>query len=474
MVGKIKKYMEEICSFQSGDAVVVGVSGGADSVCLLCVLREIFAGTGVTLHAAHINHNLRAEAMEDQKYVEALCGKWDIPCHCYSYDVKGYAAERGISTEEAGRRLRYQAFYELRELIFADKKANENVSVHVRIAVAHTMNDNAETMLLNLFRGTGLKGLCGIPVSRGDIIRPLLCVSRSEIEAWLTERGIEWRHDCSNDTDDYTRNKIRHQILPVAETQINENAVLHMNRAAGQLAAAEDYLAKRAEEAWEDCVRPLEGGCGVLIIDDSLLALHPYLRKRVLLEAMQRTAGTARDIGAAHVEAVEDLFGRQCGRRLHLAYGMRAERTYEGVMIRKNVSDSQDAGMEAVELKIPGSTRISGHGVFETRVFSLGKQKFCEFPKDGYTKWFDYDKIKSTVRIRTRQTGDYFAIDAEGNTQKLKSYLIDRKIPAGERDKLLLAADGEHIMWIVGYRCSSGYYLDEDTKKVLEVRYRSE
>ncbi|MDE6530334.1 MAG: tRNA lysidine(34) synthetase TilS [Lachnospiraceae bacterium] len=476
MVRKIKKYLEEICSLKSGDAIVAGVSGGADSVCLLCVLREIYAGTGVTIHAVHVNHNLRAEADADQKYVERLCGKWNIPCYCYSYDVEGYAADHRISTEEAGRQLRYGAFYEVQDRLTA--------SGCIKIAVAHTMDDNAETMLLNLFRGTGLKGLRGIPVSRGDIIRPLLCVRRSEIESWLETQGIEWCNDCSNDTDDYTRNKIRHKILPVAETEINENAVLHMNRTAKQLALAEDYLTDKAAEAWDACVRPLMQKPDGLIIGDSVLALHPYLRKCVLLRAMQETAETARDISAVHVEALEGLFDLQCGKELHLAYGMRAERTYDGVMIRKKPDDmecsqkyrqdaSEDAGIESIDLKISGSTEIPGYGIFETRVLHSGKRNFCEFPKDRYTKWFDYDKIKNTVCLRTRQAEDYLVIDGNDNTQKLKSYLINQKIPSGEREKLLLIADGKHIMWVVGYRCSYGYYISESTENILEVRYRS-
>ncbi len=478
MIEKIKNYLDKICCLKSGDAVIAGVSGGADSVCLLCVLLEICAETGTAIYVVHVNHHLRTEADDDQKYVEMLCCQWDIPCHCYSYDVKSYAKEHGISTEEAGRQLRYEAFYDLKDKLAADG--------NVRIAVAHTMEDNAETMLLNLFRGTGLKGLRGIPVSRGDIIRPLLCLRRNEIEAWLTAQGIAWRNDCSNDTDDYTRNKIRHKMIPIAENEINENAVLHMNRTAEQLAMAADYLEDRTGKAWEACVRPLEE-YGFLILDDTLLTLHPYLRSCVLLETMQKTAGTAKDISAVHVQALEGLFDMQCGRQLHLAYGMRAERTYDGVILRKKAADTKcgredrqaAAGErktyrrnapEAVDIKIPGSTEIPGYGVIETRIFPAEKQNFCEIPKDRYTKWFDYDKIKDTVCIRTRQAEDYLVIDGCGNTQKLKNFFVNQKIPREERENLLLIADGKHIMWIMGHRSSQGYYIDESTKKILEIK----
>ena len=483
MVDKVSKYLKQIDQTQPGDVIVIGVSGGADSVCLLCVLRQIFADTDISLHVVHVNHNIREDALEDQQFVEALCRDWRIPCHCYSVQVGAYAKEHRISEEEAGRQLRYQAFEDTLQKLVSPEGGNTDGSVRQSgrglIAVAHTMDDNAETMLLNLFRGTGLKGLGGIPAKREKIIRPLLCVRRSEIEAWLTAQQIGWCEDSTNQTDEYARNRIRHKILPVAEKEINEKAVLHMNQTAMQLTMAEDYFSKAVEQAWKDCIKEAEDG--YLLCAEKALLLHPYLRQRLILELMERTMGTAKDIGKVHVAQLEELLRMPCGKQMHLAYGMTAVKTGEGILLRRSDSPAirnQEKWQEdetgrllkdGILLNRDGLTEIEGYGSFSARLFE--NRNFEEIPKETYTKWIDYDKIKNTVLLRTRRTGDDLTIDASGHTQKLKTYLVNEKIPAGERDRLLLLADGHHIIWIPGYRFSHAYYVTGQTKNILEIQY---
>lgn len=483
MVDKVRNYLKQIYQTQPGDVIVIGVSGGADSVCLLCVLWQIFADTDVSLHVVHVNHNIREDALKDQQFVEALCHDWKIPFHCYSVQAGAYAKEHRISEEEAGRQLRYQAFEDtLRELVPPERENPEGIDRQVGrglIAVAHTMEDNAETMLLNLFRGTGLKGLGGIPARRENIIRPLLCVRRNEIEAWLTAQQIGWCEDSTNQTDEYVRNRIRHKILPVAENEINDKAVLHMNQTAMQLTMAEDYLSKVVGQAWEDCIRELEDG--YLLRAEKALLLHPYLRQRLMLELMERTMGTAKDIGRVHVTQLEELLRMPCGKQMHLAYGMTAVRTGEGILVRRYdpsternqekrlENDPERLLKEGIPLNRDGLTKIEGYGSFSARLFE--KRNFEEIPKETYTKWIDYDKIKNTVLLRTRRTGDNLTIDASGHTQKLKTYLVNEKIPAGERDRLLLLADGQHIIWIPGHRFSHAYYVTGQTKNILEIQY---
>ena len=241
------------------------------------------------------------------------------------------------------------------------------------------------------------------------------------------------------------------------------------------LAMAEDYIAGQTENVWKDCVKERENG--ILLLSGPVTALHPYLRGRILYRAIKTAAKTAKDIGGIHVDKLEQLFAMQCGKQADLAYGVVAERVYEGVIlhdIRRKDRDSADmtAGKEAftpVRLVVPGSTYAPGYGTFLTKV--INRVNFAKIPKDGYTKWFDYDKIKGDVCIRTRTEGDYFSINTSGNTQKLKSYLVNEKIPRNERDSLLLLADGNHIIWIPGYRCSHEYYINDKTKKILEIQY---
>ena len=192
MIQKILKFITENDMLKANDRVIVGVSGGADSVCLLFTLMEIRREIPLTLAAVHVEHGIRGEdAKEDARYVQRLCQEYDIPFRKYCYRVAEIARERKQSVEEAGRELRYQAFEEACREYHANK-----------IAVAHHMDDDAETVLLNLFRGSGLKGLAGIPAVRGKIIRPLLCVSRQEIEQYLTEHGIAYRTDATNLTEE--------------------------------------------------------------------------------------------------------------------------------------------------------------------------------------------------------------------------------------------------------------------------------
>ncbi len=236
---KIYAYMEQHEMLREGDRVIAGVSGGADSVCMLLILNALRAVRPFSLQVAHIEHGLRGEdSLEDAAFVEALCRRLEVPCKVLHKDVAGLAAERGLSTEEAGRMIRYEVF---EDLCPADGK----------IAVAHNMQDQAETVLFHLVRGTGMDGLAGIRPVRGKIIRPLLCCSREEIEEWLRSQGQDWRTDATNLETVYSRNLIRHQILPVLQQEVNAQAVRHICEAADRVDEAGRYLDRKALEFME-------------------------------------------------------------------------------------------------------------------------------------------------------------------------------------------------------------------------------
>ena len=227
---KVEQYIEQYQMIGRGDRIVTGVSGGADSVCLLFVLCELRKKLGFEVIVCHVNHQLRAEAAEqDEAYVKELCRKLDVPCRIFHENVELIAKNGKKSLEEAGRIVRSNAF----ETVCRESGAN-------KIATAHHKNDNAETVLLNLARGSGLQGMCGIRPVYGNRIRPLLCLTRKEIEEWLEEEQISYCTDETNEEDEYTRNRIRHKILPVMEQEINRQTVEHINR-----------LSLQAEEIWE-------------------------------------------------------------------------------------------------------------------------------------------------------------------------------------------------------------------------------
>lgn len=444
MYEKVRAFVEEHAMLQQSDRVIAGISGGADSVCLLCVLEKLRAIYGLSLVAVHVNHGLRGEAADaDEAYVKALCEQKKIPLEIYHIDVNKLAAEKGLSGEEAGREARREAFTEVMEKCSGTK-----------IALAHHMNDNAETVLLNLSRGTGLQGMSGIRPVNGRYIRPLLCVTREEIEAYLRENGIAYCTDQTNLEDMYTRNRIRNHVLPYMEAQVNEKVVEHIHNLSIQMDGLCGYIKRQVDQAFTRCVKKeqsYELEVAAFLREDE--ALRPYLIKRLLCQA----AGQEKDIEAVHVQSVEKLAQRQVGKRLMLPYQLVAVRGYDTITITGADKIEASKGQEFSKPQI------------EMRVFSCEKMPEA-FPQMPYTKWFDYDIIKNDVIIRSRRAGDYITIDDKGNTQTIKKYFVNAKIPQRKREQVLLAADGDHIMWIIGYRQNQAYQVSEHTKNILEIK----
>ena len=475
MQKKVRNFMEEYHMVEREDIILAAVSGGADSLCLLLLLHALCGGMGYTLRVVHVEHGIRGEAsLQDARFVEEICGRYQIPCRIYHCQALEYAREKKLSVEEAARKLRYQLFREAAEEFGANK-----------IAVAHNQNDCAETMLFHLTRGSGLKGLCGILPVRGQIIRPLLCLARQEIEACLQQLGQDFCMDETNGQLMYTRNKIRHQVLPLL-TQVNDNAVFHMNQAANDVAEAVELIEGMRLLAAEKYVcESAEGVC----ISQKLLEEPSLIVREALRNVLADTAGSSKDISRIHVQQMYDLFARQNGKVVELPYKMRAQRTYEGIMLRKDSAqkltnasapgagsraavESISDSVRSVSLTLPigGSLDVPSYGYeISTRLLEKSPQNE-EIPKKIYTKWFDYDRIKGTTRLKTRQEQDYLIINAQGNRKKIKKYFIDEKIPACQRDHILLLADDTHVLWVIGYRISEDVKVTEHTKRILEIR----
>ncbi len=326
---RIKDFIETHGMIAPEDTILMGVSGGADSVCLFLLLSRLYRDTGVNLAVMHINHHLREDAAEDAAFVQELCDRAGVHCEQADVDVEGYLRDHKVSsTEEAARILRYEAFREYLAELPGDAEKK-------KLAVAHTLNDNAETVLHHLFRGSGLKGLGGIQPKRGALIRPMLCMSRDEVEGYLAAAGQSWRTDSTNEGDDYARNRIRHHILPLAEREVNAQAAEHIHMAAQQLCAAEDFICTSLQAAYDSVVKEQEDG--VSIRREAFLQLHPYLRERLALRCMQEVSGCARDITARHVRIFLGLFALPCGKMLDLPHGLFAHRRREYIeLLRKN------------------------------------------------------------------------------------------------------------------------------------------
>lgn len=466
---KIFSYMKEHSMAAPGRRIVAGVSGGADSVCLLFVLLEYAKRTPIELAVVHVNHGLRQEAGEDAEFVRKLCRRENVPFYLKEVDVKELAAREKRSLEEAGRLLRYQAFREAAEEFRADC-----------IAVAHNSNDRAETMLFHLFRGSGIKGLCAIPPRREEIIRPLLCLERSEIEEYLAERNLPYCMDSTNREDAYTRNRIRHHILPLAEQQVSAGAVTHMSRTADMLSEIEDYLEIQTEEAMESCVIRGQKTCDIFEVDvDRFVNLHVALKKRALFEILRKLSGSGRDISAVHVIDVLKLFEKDGNDQVDLPFDIQAVRRYKKVILkRRQDRGKEEAGLLSLEVKLPPDETkepllfdLGSCGKAEISVFFVKNEQ--NIPSNECTKWFDCDKIKKQLVFRFRQEGDYFSLsDGKGGIihKSLKEYMITEKILREKRGRIPMLAEGKHVLWLAGYRISEYYKVNKNTKRVLQVK----
>lgn len=447
--------IEHCHMIKPGERVVVGVSGGADSVCLLLVLLEYRKKTEFDIKVVHVEHGIRGEdSLRDAAYVKELCEKQKVAYECVSVDIPAMAEAMKLSTEEAGRIARYRIFDQISKKWHADK-----------IAVAHNQNDQAETILWNLVRGSGLDGAAGIRPVRGKIIRPLIECSRQEIEAYLAERKIRWCEDSTNKELNYTRNVIRNKILPEMRDLLNTKADIHLAAFGSEMRRTEEFLQKMTEEA---CRKMTDLAQNYVSIDLTLFEQEDaYLQDRILRTCLKEAGCGLKDIRREHVKSMKALTKAQSGKAVHLPGGWMAQRSFDRLMIKR--TDQKNQGfLPEISLKIPGETQ-AGSGYFVTRIISNENQPIIQ---KKYTKWLNYDKISTGILLRGRKTGDYLVVNHQGGRKKLKAYLMEEKIPAELRDDIWLLTVGNEVIWVVGHRISEAYKVEESTKKILEITYK--
>lgn len=438
---KVESYLKRWNMIERGEHIVAGISGGADSVCLLFVLLRLQRSLGIRITAVHVNHMLRGKAAdEDETFVKELCEDLKIPCRIFRIDVAEEARKRKCSEEETGREVRR----EIMQSVLDHESAN-------KIAFAHHQGDNAETIIMNLCRGSQIKGMRGILPVIGNLIHPLLCLEKTEIEEALTERNISWRIDATNLENDYTRNRIRNKIIKEMQ-EINPRTLEHIARMTEKMSELWEYMEGETGTYIKECVEEREEG--MLIRKKELEIIPKLFREEVIRRVIGRVCESEKDLMAVHIRMVLELMKKQAGRVVSLPYEVQAVRSYEGVIIRRKRSREKE---EEENRKIG----------FRMRVFDrLADEKWPETP---YTKWFDYDIIKNSLIMRTRREGDYITITEDGKRQTIKKFFINQKVPAEKRDKIPLIADGKEIVWIVGYRQNKAYQITEKTKRIVEI-----
>ncbi len=446
MIRKATELIRQYEMLSPCDFVVAGVSGGADSLALLHFLRFGLAQWNLNLRACHVNHLLRGEeSLRDQQHVEAICRAWGVELTVCTVDVAAVAASQKCSVEEAGRQERYRIFTEL-------------AGANGKIATAHTLSDRYETMLFHLARGTGLKGLCAIPPVRDRIIRPLLSVSRDEVECYCRENGIAYVTDSSNFDPAYSRNKIRHEVIP-ALSQINPNALAAASRTFALLeedAAALDHLAatqlaaaRRQDRLWVSKLDPT-----------------PAIRNRVLRQWLEEQGITVDYETIQRLVAIFDRGGKQ---------NLVGNRFFEVVDGVARITEIQPPTPSFSFSPVWGEQMQMPSG--ETYTFLLADSEkmasIQEIFTDSTYNYIDSAKIVGKLVIRQRQDGDRICIFPRNITKSIKKLFNEAKLPVEMRDKRFLLCDERGVIYVEGFGCDRRVAPQKDTASYLVMIRRS-
>jgi tRNA(Ile)-lysidine synthase len=447
LVELVRQTIRRHAMLAGGETVLVGVSGGADSVALLHCLRALAPAFGLALHVLHVNHGLRPDADADEAFVDELGRRWGVPVNLERVTVP---AGTGQSPEARARAVRYAAFRRTAERVGAS-----------RVALGHTADDQAETILMRLLQGAGPRGLAGIPPVRGHYIRPLLEVRRPRIETELRRLGVSWREDPTNRDPRFLRNRIRHELLPflaagfeprIAEALCRAGALTRsLVREVESLAARE--LSRMAARQGEEILLPL----------DELRTCPPGLAEEILRQALCQLGeqGPFRGWIQRSLCRIIDREGRAGPARVGRAI---LERSHSQIRL----SRQNRVPIPERELPVPGSVEFPEIGmVIEARY--LDRRPGYEPPRDAWRVAFDGDRLTGPLSVRARRSGDHFRPFGAPGSKPLKKFLIDAKVPRWQRAQLPLALAGSEIIWVVGLRRAAVAPVTDATRHVLEL-----
>lgn len=449
MKSKVLSVISKYSMIQPGDRVFVGLSGGADSVSLLHVLNSIKDELHFSLCAAHVNHQIRgAEAERDELFVKKLCQSLSVQLYVGSFNIPEISKSTGESLELCGRRIRYEFF--------------NSICDNAKIATAHNLNDSAETFFLNLSRGAGLNGLCGIPPVRENIIRPLIECSRAEIEKYCHDNELEFVTDSTNLCDDYTRNQIRHHILPVM-TDINPAFLDIFLRTTDSLKEDMLYIESECNRIYSQIADVSCVGC------DIFLSLPDSIRNRLLAKLIRENTTLSPE--ARHIKLISSFISDGHGAVMLSDTWTASVNNNRLVFVRRTVRE------KAPEVNIE---IVPGVMTYETQLgvvtFVLLDKKKSQLKKNikelSLDNFADYDKIIMNSVIRTRRNSDRFKFPLSAHSSSLKNLFRDRGIDSfGRQDKLYIA-DGEHILWSETFGVSDYAAVNSDTKRIIKINFR--
>ncbi|XUX00292.1 MAG: tRNA lysidine(34) synthetase TilS [Dehalogenimonas sp.] len=453
-----------------GSEVVVAVSGGADSVGLLHILHNISFELEISLHVAHLDHMLRGEpSRQDAEFVKKLADRLCLPATIGLEDVSAYRQQHRLTLEEAAREVRYK---------FLEEVVKETGATCA--AVAHTMNDHVETVLLHLLRGSGLTGLAGLQVKSVlrykrvgplNLIRPLLCLNRGDIEGYCRINNIDFRSDASNESLSFTRNRIRRKLLPALRHDFNPSIDEALDRLSKLAVEDVDFINREAAKASESIMRT-EGPL-VKIDRKGYSGLHSALKRALLRQALVSVLGSPKDIEAVHIERMVDLAAGETGRSVDLPDGISFISSYSELVLGRDVSADiplpEISGVRA--LNVPGVTEMPGWNI-TVSVIEYGPDLITGKENDGFSQLFDFDVVGSELKVRTREPGDRFIPLGELAEKSVKDYFIDAKVPRLWRPRVPVVVNPGQIIWLAGYRLDDRAKVTPATKNVLKLVFK--
>jgi tRNA(Ile)-lysidine synthase len=461
---RVIDFIREHNLFSIGDRLVVAVSGGADSVCLLHILVQRRKELGVELHVAHLNHQLRGdESDSDADYVSSLACRLDVPAAIERRDVAAYRAQKGISLEEAARELRYSFLAEVASGIGASK-----------VVVGHTRDDHIETVLLHFLRGTGTAGLCGLqPRSilpygeksgQLEVVRPLLKLNRQEMLDYCRRYNLAPRSDSSNVSPSFLRNRIRLELLPVLKSY-NPGIDKALLRLADIASDDISFIEKQASLIWEKLASVEDD---IIYLDmGQMVALPRAMQRQIFRRAVKQLRGNLKDVEAEHIEAMMDLLSKPAGKKLCLLDGLTLSTEYGRLVLASaQASICPLPPLKGVsKIEVPGETDLPG---WRVRV-SIVQEVIGE--KHGLIASFDLGKVGNKLTVRRRRPGDRFQPLGMSQTKKLQDFMVDSRIPRSWRDRVPLICSPEQILWVVGWRIDDRVKVTESTKQVLHMQF---
>lgn len=428
---------------------MLAYSGGPDSTCLLSLLLELQKKIPFQLSLAHLNHSLRISAQRDEHFVAEMAEKYNLPLVIKRVDVKAYAQKRHLNLEEAGREIRYQFLEETRKQLGANK-----------IATGHNLDDQAETFLLRLIRGTGPRGLRGIlPEIEGRIIRPLIFFRRQEIEAYLQELKIPFCVDESNLDRRFLRNRIRLELIPLLEKKFNPQIVTHLARLADILRQEEDFLEKIEEERLSQVIK--REGEDFYLDAETLTTFHPALARRLIRRYLQMLRGNLREISFSEVEALRQL---EPGQRLHLKRQIKLIRLGPFIMEERRWRE-----LKNYQLFWDGEQPLEIPGI--GLKFVARKIKGAELPPFDDHRWacLSWQKLKFPLLIRSRRPGDSYQPVGAAKPRKLKELMRARHIPLHLRPFWPVFICGQEIVWVPGCPINEAFKIHSEEEEVFLI-----